>query len=90
MQCEEIYGRMRPKTIPIFVCFPHWSNSGRRSRRYLDILEIMLYGDMKRGEVWSIERGGWRCSVITESIGMDDYETAEIIPDMARYSYKEC
>ena len=44
VQFNKRYGRLRPKTIPRFVCFPHWRNSGRGSSWDLGILEIMLYG----------------------------------------------
>ena len=38
--------------------------------------------------MWSIERGGWRCSVITESIRVADSEMTEILPESANYAKK--
>ena len=62
VQLRERFGRMTPKTIPSFVCRPQLRKAGSGSELDLGIFEMMLYGDMKRGEVSSVVRGGWNCS----------------------------
>ena len=52
------------------------------------ILEIMLYWDMRRGKVCSMERGSFKCSVIVEFIVIADSEMTEIFPESAKYAEK--
>ena len=43
---------------------------------------------MNRGEVGSMERGRWKCTGITESMGIDDSDMTEILINYAKYTEK--
>ena len=71
-QFRESSGRLRLKTRPSFVCWPHWRKASSGFDFDLGFFNMMLYDDMNRGEVYSVVRGRWNCSGWIESMGMTE------------------
>ena len=76
------------KDGPHFCVFPTLKIFWKGYNWDFGILEIMLYGDMKRNEVCSMDIERLKCSVIVEFFVIADSEMTEIFPDSAKYDDK--
>ena len=82
-------GRLSPKMDPIFLCRLHWRKSGCLSENYIGVFAYMLEVDLCRGQSLSIERYGWGCSVIRDSVASALSKIDEIRPDSSIYAEKD-
>ena len=79
-------GRISPKIVPIFFCWPHCRKEGSLSVDVLGIFATMLKGNMRIEESLSMERGGWKCSDMMDYIASALSLMTDSIPGSARYT----
>ena len=66
------------------VCQPHFRKARSGSEFDRDICEMMLFGEIKRGEVLSVVRGECKFFSCIESIGIAESEMTYMRPVSAR------